>query len=271
LWIGEIFIGLEHMHHMDMLLRDLKIDNIVFSLDGTAKITDFGFGRVGSQSDGIWSFGMPTGTPGYCAPEILREEPYDNSADMYSFGVLVWVLLSGGITSLLAPQPPITRTSRASDYEALCHDWKQLAYCILNPESNRALRLPKIQQDFILRLTRGQRQSRLTAVDVREHPYMQPLQLPESSAAHAELLTWRKRMAANFPHERLEETNYNNSAQRTASEGPGRRNSREKEVHEEKNHEDKSGESRKRSCRPRRSASQPRASDKPHGTSVSRR
>merc|ERR1719181_1476862 len=74
-WVGQIFLGLEHMHlRMDTLLRDLKPENVVLTRDGRAKLTDFGFGRFGVESSGRWSFGIPTGSPGYVAPEVLRKE-----------------------------------------------------------------------------------------------------------------------------------------------------------------------------------------------------
>jgi len=98
-WIAQIFLGLEHMHRrMDTLLRDLKPDNVVLDRHFIAKLTDFGFGRFGCESTtGTWSFGVPTGSPGYVAPEILHGRRYNFAADLYSFGVLVWVLLTGGL------------------------------------------------------------------------------------------------------------------------------------------------------------------------------
>merc|ERR1711953_1079435 len=62
-WIGQIFLGLEHLHiRMETLLRDLKADNMVLTATGQAKLTDFGFGRIGTEpTKKGWSFGMPTG------------------------------------------------------------------------------------------------------------------------------------------------------------------------------------------------------------------
>merc|ERR1712232_509417 len=103
-WTAHIFLGLEHMHRrMDTLLRDLKPDNVVLDRHWVAKLTDFGFGRIGCESTtGTWSFGMPTGSPGYVAPEIPRNRAYNYKADLYSFGVLVWVMLTGG-----TQEPPV--------------------------------------------------------------------------------------------------------------------------------------------------------------------
>merc|ERR1719152_170198 len=69
-WCGQVFLGLEHMHlRMSTLLRDLKPENVVLDAVGRAKLTDFGLGRFGVESTGQWTFGMPTGSPGYVAPE----------------------------------------------------------------------------------------------------------------------------------------------------------------------------------------------------------
>lgn len=80
-WIAQVFLGLEHMHRrMDTLLRDLKPDNVVLSASGVAKLTDFGFGRFGVEaSSGTWSFGVPAGSPGYVAPEVILQRNYDYS------------------------------------------------------------------------------------------------------------------------------------------------------------------------------------------------
>lgn len=80
-WIAQVFLGLEHMHRrMDTLLRDLKPDNVVLSASGVAKLTDFGVGRFGVEaSSGTWSFGVPAGSPGYVAPEVILQRNYDYS------------------------------------------------------------------------------------------------------------------------------------------------------------------------------------------------
>ena len=88
------------MHlRMDTLLRDLKPDNVVLSAfsrvldmtvfnpgaNGIAKLTDFGFGRFGVESTtGQWSFGMPAGSPGYVAPEVICQQNYDYGGTLAS-------------------------------------------------------------------------------------------------------------------------------------------------------------------------------------------
>merc|ERR1711988_1036002 len=130
------------MHlRMDTLLRDLKPENCVLTSTGRVKITDFGFGRFGVEAQGRWSFGIPTGSPGYVAPEILRKMEYDYRVDLYSLGVLVWVVLTGGLTTSIDPVPPTGRMRRQMDFDAYLQDWKLLANCLTSPAENHALPL----------------------------------------------------------------------------------------------------------------------------------
>ena len=99
-WIAQVFLGLEHMHRrMDTLLRDLKPDNVVLSASGVAKLTDFGFGRFGVEaSSGTWSFGVPAGSPGYVAPEVILQRNYDYSTlkkKATELDPLTWFLICG--------------------------------------------------------------------------------------------------------------------------------------------------------------------------------
>lgn len=189
-WIGQMFLGIEFLHNRNLLFRDCKPENIVISRKNVAKITDFGFGRVGTESEGLWSFGIPTGTPGYCAPEILSQEPYNCSSDMYSFGVLVWVLLTGGVTNRPLPAPPFTRGWDRLGYSVLQDDWQKLMRCITDPEDNFARPLPHDSTDFVLGLTKRVPEQRLGNEDVRAHAFMQPMRLPPQKASYTDVAMW---------------------------------------------------------------------------------
>ncbi|CAK0833380.1 unnamed protein product [Prorocentrum cordatum] len=179
-WIGQVFLGLEHMHRrMETLLRDLKPDNVVLSSDGNAKLTDFGFGRFGVQSSGAWSFGIPTGSPGYVAPEVLRQETTGPAADLYSLGVLVWVLLTGGVTTnAVEPCPPVNTRKNNLDFGAHNDDFKLLAACLKYPQRYNAQALSQDPKDFVARLTERSPDRRMTHQQIRQHPLLLPLGLP---------------------------------------------------------------------------------------------
>ncbi|CAK9106259.1 cGMP-dependent protein kinase 2 (cGK 2) (cGK2) (cGMP-dependent protein kinase II) (cGKII) [Durusdinium trenchii] len=163
-WIAQVFLGLEHMHlRMDTLLRDLKPDNVVLSISGVAKLTDFGFGRFGVEStSGLWSFGVPAGSPGYVAPEVILQQNYDYSADLYSLGVLTWVLLSGGLVNVEPPQPPTGQRRTVNDFRAHAQDCDLLLRCLEDPRSNGALRLRRHEQDFVAKLIDRRPERRLS-------------------------------------------------------------------------------------------------------------
>ncbi len=85
-------------HDEGIVHRDLKLSNIMLAAKGeqvTPKVTDFGIAKHAAMP-GITSSGAVMGTLGYMAPEQLHEsKSIDHRADIYSFGVILYVLLSG--------------------------------------------------------------------------------------------------------------------------------------------------------------------------------
>lgn len=70
--------------------RDLKSHNVLLDEHWNCKLCDFGLARLKSLNSDM----SRVGTPQWMAPEVLREESYTESADVYSFGVLVWELVT---------------------------------------------------------------------------------------------------------------------------------------------------------------------------------
>ena len=88
--------GLHYLHNHNIVHRDIKPENIVLTsnskTDPTPQIVDFGFARrmeKGGSCKGA------LGTLPYVAPEVLSRKPYDFSCDVWSFGVMVYGLISG--------------------------------------------------------------------------------------------------------------------------------------------------------------------------------
>merc|ERR1719329_1826248 len=189
--LGQIYLGLEHLHRMDLLLRDLKPENVVFAADGSARLTDFGFGRVGTESSGQWSFAVPSGSPGYCAPEIYKKDRYDYRADLYSFAVLTWTLLTGGVTNKDIPCPPMKAGSTPQDFDAHADDWQLLAHCIAFPAKHHALPLSPVPKAFVQNMIVQDPCTRLSHDGVRSHSFMSTLLLPAADAPADELKRWR--------------------------------------------------------------------------------
>jgi len=100
-----------------ILHRDLKPDNIGFTLDGTLKLMDFGLARVMDNasplSEETYRMSGETGSLRYMAPEVAESKPYNHKADVFSYGILLWELLSH--------KKPFDGLNRDSFYERVVH------------------------------------------------------------------------------------------------------------------------------------------------------
>ncbi|KAL4063563.1 kinase-like domain-containing protein [Scleroderma yunnanense] len=89
-YAAEVAIALNYLHRLDIVYRDLKLENILLNGDGHIKIADFGFAKRCSTS--TWTL---CGTPDYLAPEIVLQQRYTRSVDWYALGVLIFEMLTG--------------------------------------------------------------------------------------------------------------------------------------------------------------------------------
>lgn len=76
-----------------MIHRDLKPENIFISSLGYVKVGDFGVSRILSNAENRAS--TVVGTYEYLAPEMIKEEPYDNKVDIWALGVILYELVAG--------------------------------------------------------------------------------------------------------------------------------------------------------------------------------
>jgi serine/threonine protein kinase len=92
----DIATALEYLHSKRIIYRDLKIENIGFTTNYTLKLFDFGLAKVLQPGDYQETYHLTghTGSLRYMSPEVARYLPYNLSADVYSFGILLWQLYS---------------------------------------------------------------------------------------------------------------------------------------------------------------------------------
>jgi serine/threonine protein kinase len=90
-YAAEVCLALKYLHSKGVVYRDLKLDNIMLTLDGHIKLADYGLCK-----ENMWE-GCTTstfcGTPDFMAPEILLDKAYGRSVDWWAFGVLLYQML----------------------------------------------------------------------------------------------------------------------------------------------------------------------------------
>ncbi|XP_063373987.1 mitogen-activated protein kinase kinase kinase 12-like [Cydia amplana] len=90
-WAKEIANGMAYLHSHKIIHRDLKSPNILIADNLVVKVSDFGTSREWNDVSAIMSF---TGTVAWMAPEVIRHEPCSERVDVWSFGVVLWELLT---------------------------------------------------------------------------------------------------------------------------------------------------------------------------------
>jgi serine/threonine protein kinase len=84
--------GLAVLHTHGVCHRDLKSPNVLYDRELHIKLCDFAFSKFKQQcgDGGTVQMDSRVGTPAWMAPEVLRGEAYSKSADLYSYGVILW-------------------------------------------------------------------------------------------------------------------------------------------------------------------------------------
>jgi DNA-binding NarL/FixJ family response regulator len=90
----ELSDALSRAHHLNILHRDLKPGNILLAEDGTPRLTDFGLARVGHFPP-VTLAGSVLGTFHYLSPEACELQPLDERSDLWSFGIILYQMLTG--------------------------------------------------------------------------------------------------------------------------------------------------------------------------------
>ncbi|KOX69596.1 Calcium/calmodulin-dependent protein kinase type 1 [Melipona quadrifasciata] len=92
--IRQVLEAVAYMHDQGVVHRDLKPENLLYyssEEDSKIMISDFGLSKM--EDSGVMA--TACGTPGYVAPEVLAQKPYGKAVDVWSIGVISYILLCG--------------------------------------------------------------------------------------------------------------------------------------------------------------------------------
>ena len=159
--VSKMLSALRHCHEHDVVHRDVKLDNFVY--EGTAedaelKLIDFGLSHL-CQRGGGGSEAMSgrVGTLSYMAPEVLQRLPYTAACDMWSLGVVTFILLSG--------RRPFHSRDRAEKIERILHTEPNYDHPAWSHVSAEGV-------DFVQRLLAKRPAERMTAVEAMSHDWI---------------------------------------------------------------------------------------------------
>jgi calcium/calmodulin-dependent protein kinase I len=131
---AQILLSMEYLHKLNIVHRDVKPENILYShRDGTdIKLIDFGYAGIWRPDQQLTGL---CGTPDYVAPEVLswydesdeKGIPYGASSDMWSMGVLLYVILSGCSPFNADEEEALLKLVAMGQYEFHDPDWTHVS------------------------------------------------------------------------------------------------------------------------------------------------
>mmetsp|Transcript_21563 Transcript_21563/g.45519 ORF Transcript_21563/g.45519 Transcript_21563/m.45519 type:complete len:317 (+) Transcript_21563:205-1155(+) len=150
--------AINYLHSLGIAHRDLKPENMLMtdcSAQAEVKLTDFGLSKFFDEQSAVMQ--TPCGTPGYIAPEVLRMKGYGKECDVWSLGVIIYILLCGF--------PPFYAENDAQLYEKI----KKGEYEFLRPYWDPISDLAK---DLIRKMLTVDPAKRITCAEALQHPWL---------------------------------------------------------------------------------------------------
>jgi len=153
----EVIGAIKYLHSIGVVHRDLKPENLIYASkaeDAAIKVTDFGLAKHRKESE---EMNTACGTPGYVAPEVLKNLKYGPAVDMWSLGVILYILLCGF--------PPFYHESTAELYKQI----KKGQYDFPDPYWTN---ISKEAKDLVRRLLTVDPKTRFTPDQCLEHEWI---------------------------------------------------------------------------------------------------
>jgi len=186
----KLLAALKYLHGQGIVHRDLKPENMLLSSsgpDGQVKITDFGLGKIIDERSTVMK--TACGTPGYIAPEVLRMRGSGPQCDVWSLGVIVYILLCGFPPFYADNDAQLFQKIKAGEYEFVRPYWDPVS---------------PLAKDFVAQMLLVDPEGRPTVEQLMNHGWLKEQKQSADEAARlstvAELgkLQAQKRLKAVF-------------------------------------------------------------------------